>query len=129
LQNVAVVWAKNANIFATFFREDIFKIITSTPGRDRRGSRWRRSPFRNRNRPPEESTAPSSRGSTTGRRQATGLIPWACPAAAARQSCTAELAPPPRRSRTTRTCSRVCTSGRRRRSSRNPAKEVRCRFF
>jgi hypothetical protein len=32
LQNLAVVWAKNANIFAKFFGEKVFKIITSVPG-------------------------------------------------------------------------------------------------
>jgi hypothetical protein len=30
-QKLAVVWAKNANIFAKFFGENIFKIITSVP--------------------------------------------------------------------------------------------------
>jgi hypothetical protein len=29
---LAIVWAKNANIFAKFFGENIFKIITSVPG-------------------------------------------------------------------------------------------------
>jgi hypothetical protein len=32
LQKVAVVWAKNANIFARFFGENILKFITSVPG-------------------------------------------------------------------------------------------------
>jgi uncharacterized membrane protein len=32
LQKVAAVGAKNANIFAKFFGENIFKIITSVPG-------------------------------------------------------------------------------------------------
>jgi hypothetical protein len=32
LQKPAVVWAKNANFFAEFFGENIFKIITSVPG-------------------------------------------------------------------------------------------------
>jgi hypothetical protein len=32
LQKVATVWAKNANIFAKIFGENIFKIITSVPG-------------------------------------------------------------------------------------------------
>jgi hypothetical protein len=32
LQKIAVVWAKNASIFAKFFGENIFKIITSVPG-------------------------------------------------------------------------------------------------
>jgi hypothetical protein len=32
LQNLAVVRAKNANIFAKFFGENLFKIITSVPG-------------------------------------------------------------------------------------------------
>jgi hypothetical protein len=31
LQKVAAVWAKNANIFAKFFGENILKIITSVP--------------------------------------------------------------------------------------------------
>jgi hypothetical protein len=31
LQKLAVVWAKNANIFAKFFGENILKIITSVP--------------------------------------------------------------------------------------------------
>jgi hypothetical protein len=31
LQKLAVVWAKNANIFAKFFGKNIFKIITSVP--------------------------------------------------------------------------------------------------
>jgi hypothetical protein len=30
-QKIRVVWAKNANIFAKFFGENIFKIITSVP--------------------------------------------------------------------------------------------------
>jgi hypothetical protein len=32
LQKIAVVCAKNANFFAKFFAENIFKIITSVPG-------------------------------------------------------------------------------------------------
>jgi hypothetical protein len=32
LQKLAVVWAKNANIFAKFFGKNILKIITSVPG-------------------------------------------------------------------------------------------------
>jgi hypothetical protein len=31
LQKQAVIWAKNANIFAKFFGENILKIITSVP--------------------------------------------------------------------------------------------------
>jgi hypothetical protein len=33
LQKLAVVWTKNANIFAKFFGENILKIITSDPDR------------------------------------------------------------------------------------------------
>jgi hypothetical protein len=33
LQNVALFSVKNANFFAEFFAENIFKIITSVPGR------------------------------------------------------------------------------------------------
>jgi hypothetical protein len=32
LHNVALFWVKNANFFAEFFGENIFKIITSVPG-------------------------------------------------------------------------------------------------
>jgi hypothetical protein len=31
LQKVAAIWAKNANIFAKFYGENIFKITTSVP--------------------------------------------------------------------------------------------------
>jgi hypothetical protein len=31
-QKLAVIWAKNANIFATFFGENILKMITAVPG-------------------------------------------------------------------------------------------------
>jgi hypothetical protein len=31
-QKLAAAWAKNANIFARFFGENILKIITSVPG-------------------------------------------------------------------------------------------------
>jgi hypothetical protein len=33
-KKLAVVWAKNADIFDKFFGENIFKIITSFPGAD-----------------------------------------------------------------------------------------------
>jgi hypothetical protein len=33
LKNLALFWVKNANFFANFFGENIFKIITSVPGR------------------------------------------------------------------------------------------------
>jgi hypothetical protein len=32
LHNLALFWVKNANFFAIFFSENIFKIITSVPG-------------------------------------------------------------------------------------------------
>jgi hypothetical protein len=32
LHNLALFWVKNANFFAEFFGENIFKIITSVPG-------------------------------------------------------------------------------------------------
>jgi hypothetical protein len=32
LHNIALLWVKNANFFAIFFSENIFKIITSVPG-------------------------------------------------------------------------------------------------
>jgi hypothetical protein len=32
LHNSALIWVKNANFFAEFFGENIFKIITSVPG-------------------------------------------------------------------------------------------------
>jgi hypothetical protein len=31
LQKLAIVWAKNANVFVKFFVENILKIITSVP--------------------------------------------------------------------------------------------------
>jgi hypothetical protein len=37
-KKLAVVWAKNADIFAKFFGETIFKIVTSVPGRPVRTS-------------------------------------------------------------------------------------------
>jgi hypothetical protein len=33
-QKLALFWVKNANFFAKFFGENIFKIITSVPGTD-----------------------------------------------------------------------------------------------
>jgi hypothetical protein len=39
LHNLALFWVKNANFFAIFFGENIFKIITSVPGYARKRSR------------------------------------------------------------------------------------------
>jgi hypothetical protein len=35
LRNLALLWAKNANLFAKFFGENIFKITTSVPSETR----------------------------------------------------------------------------------------------
>jgi hypothetical protein len=40
LNNLALIWVKNANIFAKFFGENILKIITSVPDI---GLQWRQT--------------------------------------------------------------------------------------
>jgi hypothetical protein len=39
--HLALFWAKNANFFAEFFGENIFKIITSVPGGGREKNTWK----------------------------------------------------------------------------------------